>query len=167
MNADRIYLVLLVALPCLYFITFGRTHMLTIDELRAQLAQPGATAQPAWELTGARLEELTRQRDQLEGLAQRLAHRLDAPDSGTPLILDASNLLRAHRLEVETMGNLPAIEHPFHRSARVALAVRGSFPDLFRFVVEIENATPPSRVTTLSIRGSDDGRYPLSRRGLL
>ena len=156
MNRRLLTFLTLGGLSALYHVTLARGHFARIDACHGELEACYAEFERA---TGeaARTTALRQEVDDLERLDDELRERMVFDPVAQPALLDITKALRAAGLDVqqaETLADNARWQMPHQR---VRAIVAGRFGQLFDAVRSLENASPPTRVTELSVRAAADG----------
>ncbi|MBL9079443.1 MAG: hypothetical protein JNL08_18215 [Planctomycetes bacterium] len=155
MNRRLLAALTLAAIPATYYATLGRHHHARIAASHAELDAAYAEYDAATE-EAARAASLQRDVDELQRWHDQLRARLRFDPVADPAVLAIRPLLQQAGLAVlqaETIGDNGRWSMPHER---VRVVVTGRFGDLFAAVQQLENATPPTRVTSLNVRANAD-----------
>ncbi|MFY9344939.1 MAG: hypothetical protein WAT39_20770 [Planctomycetota bacterium] len=153
MNHATCSFLVLAGLAGAWYAVCGRGHFAAIAERRAAMADAYARFERA-ELAADEIGLLEQADAELEAWREELAIG-GTGEAPAPLLLAAANDVKACGLAVEGVEAMPA-DQGLGPNQRVRLAVSGTFANLFRALVAIENSTLPTRVTELNVHAAAD-----------
>lgn len=157
MNRNLLATITLAGIAVGYYATFGRHRFAAIAEchrnLDAAYAECGSATEEASHASVLKetVEELARWREELRG-------RLRLDPLRDPSLLAITTKLQRAGLAVDQAETLAEDSRTTLAHQRVRAIATCRFADLFAAVAELENDTPPTRVTDLSIRPTSDPR---------
>lgn len=140
---------LLVGLAAAWYAGFGHRRFAAIAAHQAAIATAYQRAERV-AAEAAVASDLEHTAAQLQDWSAQLLPRLRLDPQQPGLLLRAQNLLKANGLQIERVDNLPAEASLGRPNARIHARVTGTDAQLFRAIIELENASPPTRITELS-----------------
>lgn len=149
MNRHMVSCLVLFGLPAAWYGGIGHRRFAAIEGSQATLAAAYARAEQA-SLEAAGIADLGVAEERLHYWTDQLQPHLQRKDGQPELLLAAQNTLKRHGLQIEQVENLPGESGIGRPNARIQATVSGSMGQLFAALVELENTTPPTRVTNFT-----------------
>ena len=155
MNRLVLTIVTLGGIAAAYYATVGRHHQAQIEACNREID----AAYEAFELANAealQTKALQTAVDALELWQADLHTQLRFDPVGNPPLLAIKAMLEQAGLVVDQAETLAGNQNLARPHQRLRIVVSGPFGNLFTALRRLENSTPPTRVTELSVRPAGD-----------
>lgn len=155
MNRAVLTIVTLGGIAAAYFATVGRHHQAQIAAYNREIDDAYETFERA-NAEAAQTKTLLATVDTLELWQRELHTRLHFDPVANPPLLATKTVLEHAGLVVEQAETLSPDQALLRPHQRLRIVVSGPFGKLFAALRQLENSTPPTRVTELAVRPTAD-----------